>query len=348
MLSQKHTAMKNLLRLATVSILLVGLVSCGSDDPAPKRIDVYLGGQHYNTGVAEWQAAIWKNGVQTTLSDDEGYIQLLAVSPDGKDYYAYGDTGDDVAHKTLWKNGVATAMVSGFTQNQRITDMEVYDGDIYMAGYDWSVTPNQPNIWINGEKQLLENPEVAGGAIDILVSGNDLYVLGWITSDGLGKVVYWKNGVKHEITPAYGDYWAFSMAVSGNNVYAFGEQAKLGVWSNGVFAALPGVDPENWEYSNQIVVKGSDVYVAGSDYDAIEGEDRACYWKNGVKTMVDSPSGYSTVVMLAKSSKAVYAIGYVEDAAWYNVLWKEWGLVAPEFSKTEENVYIESVAVAEY
>jgi hypothetical protein len=42
-------------------------------------------------------------------------------------------------------------------------------------------------------------------------------------------------------------------------------------------------DGGNRSLAKAIAVSGSDVYVAGYEYNAV-GEEVACYWKNGVRT----------------------------------------------------------------
>ena len=335
-------------KILIVAITLsLGVSSCG-DDPAPKKVDVYLGGQMRNASNV-WQAAYWKNGVPTILSAAQGYVEHVAVSKDGKNFYALGESNDDTAHKTLWVNGAPTTMMNSITSTQRVDDIEVSGGKVYVVGQEFA--PDlRAVVWVDGVKQYLVESGVNSGASDVFILNNDVYYSGWISDMTGTKVVYWKNNAMTVVTPTSGDQYAFSMTVSGNDIYLLGEKDnELGVWKNGTFTALPGDNPSSYSYSNEIISIGSDVYVVGEDRDPVVGDYYSCYWKNGVKGWLDDKSmDYSTAIRIAKSSKDIYAVGYFEGANWYCGLWKNWTLAEPMFSKTEEDVYIESVAVAEY
>jgi hypothetical protein len=56
-------------------------------------------------------------------------------------------------------------------------------------------------------------------------------------------------------------------------------------------------------YGEGIAISGSDVYVAG--WESISGKDIACYWKNGVKTVLDGTWGRD----IAVSGSDVYVAG---------------------------------------
>jgi hypothetical protein len=347
--------MKKLLGLVAIVALLLRLGSCGDSDsePKPKIIDVYLGGHYLNPDVGvsgTYQAAYWKNGELNTISQSTGYVQFVAVSKDGKDLYAFGRTDDDTAFKTIWKNGVATNMFSSITEGN-FYDMEVYQGDVYVVGYESVSGISRACVWKNGVQQFLDDALLEGGAAEAIVVGNDLYILGWNDDAGGTKLVYWKNGVKTIVTPNATDQWAFSMAVSGNNVYVLGElDSEYGVWKNGVFTPLQGEDPEFWYYPGSLIVKGSDVYVFGEDYTAVDDKGHACYWKNGVRTIVDNTSDYSTIISAVSTSKGIYAVGYqdLEGSNWNSVVWHDWEIIEPIFSSSARNAYTESIAVAEY
>jgi hypothetical protein len=333
--------------------MIILLSSCGND-PEPKRIDVYLGGNYFNetagtSGV--YQAAYWKNGELNTISQGEGYVELMAVSKDGKDFYAFGRTADDAASKTIWKNGVATTLFSAVTSSAYIYDMEVYDGDVYVVGNETGSGISRAAIWKNGEIQYLDADLVAGGAADILVDGNDLYIMGWNESSGGSKIVYWKNGVKTIVTPNEVEQWAFSIAISDDNVYVLGERENVyGIWKNGVFTAIEGQNPDFWQYRGELLVKGSDVYAFGEDVVVTDNEYKACYWKNGVRTFVEGTSDYSTVISAVMTSKGIYAVGYedYEGPDYNSVLWHNWNVEEPIFPRSVRKGYVESIAVAEY
>ena len=135
----------------------------------------------------------------------------------------------------------------------------------------------------------------------ILVSGSDLYVAG---NDGNFAVI-WKNGQEVKLN---GGGMACGIALAGKDLYAAGTDNAMPVyWKNGIESGLPLSDGFTFAYTYSIAVSGSDVYVAGTQYNSMGGI--GTLWKNGVPSLLsdsDTPSGAVSVVV---SNGNVYVAG---------------------------------------
>lgn len=131
--------------------------------------------------------------------------------------------------------------------------------DVYLGGTD----NYKACYWKNGQQTFVPGGENLNG-IQIVVDNNDIYLLATnIEPVSQAKEWYfWKNGVKHNVA----EY--------------------LNVEPN------TAVDNDKLSLSSQIKVNNGDVYFSGviRQHNPTTGQNtyQHCYWKNGVKTILDS------------------------------------------------------------
>ena len=168
------------------------------------------------------------------------------------------------------KDGVVQDLTDG-TGNAIATSVFVSGNDVYVAGYEWSVSQNRffDRLWKNG---VVQNLEVATGysmAHSVFVSGSDVYMVGSQT---------WKNG--NMLYTNAGN----SIFVSGSDVYVAGRDVSgysnvSRLWINGVAQTGYGGGTN----ASSVFVSGSDVYVVGDmNYNTMNANS-ARLWINGVQ-----------------------------------------------------------------
>jgi len=148
----------------------------------------------------------------------------------------------------------------------------------------------------------------------------DVYVAGFVGPQS--QAAYWKNGslVKLEQNLAVISY-ARSIAVTTAGVYATGGKEGANgnnavLWFNGSTTVLS--DPSVNADAMSIAISGSDVYVAGWQYDNAAGHTQALYWKNGTATPLSGGLVANSIVI---SGSDVYVAGQTTDgvaAYWKN------------------------------
>ena len=150
---------------------------------------------------------------------------------------------------------------------------------------------------------------------DTTGTGTSVYVLGAAHD----SVLYWKNDTPFVLaidSPGSSlNYTAFSMAVANGHVYVCGIGSNFNTfpttqvpcyWVDGQRVDLPD---SNNSWATGIFVSGNDVYVSGYTTTAWPNE-YVFYWKNGVKTMLTQPAGYSPFSSgIFVSNNDVYVVG---------------------------------------
>lgn len=210
--------------------------------------------QNQSTGGSGAQPGYWYGGNPTILSKPSGYesATLSWGTRGGSDIYISGSSspGSDAAMQAVyWKNGSFTALPSlDASQNSSSYQILVEGSDVYVSGNSQaSGGITVAGYWKNGTFQslLTDDTSQSAEARGIAVSGSSVYVAGQYLVNDSGTNVYkpgyWKDGT-----------WTLLDYTSGGRV-----SAQVG----------------------GIIVKGSDVYVAGS---GSLGSSRVVgYWKNG-------------------------------------------------------------------
>jgi hypothetical protein len=110
------------------------------------------GNDVYVAGYIEFSAALWKNGVQQPLANNNGPLGSFAfsVAINGNDVFVGGAYGNEAAY---WKNGTITNLISGAFMSSGIQGICFYAGDVYMCGAIIST----PTYWKNDTPYTLQN-----------------------------------------------------------------------------------------------------------------------------------------------------------------------------------------------
>jgi hypothetical protein len=212
---------------------------------------------------------------------------------------------------TAVKDGVSSRLLTAkYTKSGGTQEPEK---GVYVAGNEYDGTNITFCYWKNGTKVPLT---VNGYAMiqDIIISGSDVYVLG---NDSGSGACYWKNGVK-TLLPGAAQV-PEGMAIAGSDVYVIGvydigDDWGACYWKNGARTALSS----NSSRASAIVISASgDVYIAGVDErTSTITEDsyavplsKACYWKNGIRTLLTDGTNYADTTAIALSGATPYIVG---------------------------------------
>ena len=162
-------------------------------------------------------------------------------------------------------------------------------GDVYVAGYEYNEQgKNVATVWKNGVAHNLSDGTYYSVALSVFVSGNDVYVAGCDYTGYLGGSGRWLSIAK--------------------------------LWKNGIAQNLTdGTTPAN---ATSVYVSGSDVYVAGYEYEYDGDVPVAKLWKNGIaQNLTTDGTNYAAAHSVYVSGSDVYVAGYEE---YYSraTLWK--------------------------
>ena len=232
--------------------------------------DVYIGGTVFSAGTVE-KAAIWKNGVETDLTDT-GIAWAFQPGVRGGDVYVpgyvFGPSPD--VYPVVWKNGQRIYLDA--TRRGIATGLAVADTDIYVIGqvYDGFDTTL---VWKNGERWG-EPFVIEGDAFGQIVSfGSDVYMT-------LGNGYYMDRTAYSFTNPAA----VYGIFVSGSAVLLAGtvdSVPKPAWWEGGRATVLPTYTKSTNTSATGIAMAGSDIYVIGTTY--LNGRYKGVIWKNGVE-----------------------------------------------------------------
>lgn len=148
---------------------------------------------------------------------------------------------------------------------------------------------------------------------------------------------YFKNGVSTNLQ-ATADYQIFAgnIFVSNHNVYSTGYISKninntyyrtASYWKNGVLQTLEPTSAIDKSRGEDIAVYGNDVYVVGSVIRYSPFNYYKCYWKNGIKVILQDSEyngSYSdpTISRIKIYEGDVYIVGELYQNTYRPVYWK--------------------------
>jgi uncharacterized membrane protein len=171
-------------------------------------------------------------------------------------------------------------------------------------------------LWKNNVATILS--DVPSEAYAITVKEGSTYIAGTILENGKAITCYWKNNTIVKFNDnAYGVPNA--IMVQGNDVYMAGSaftsptppSSDFAVyWKNGVMASLPMPLGTNTAIAYDIVINGTDIYVCGTAYSIASRRSFACYWKNGIPTLLSENSTNSYARAMAFKGNQFYIVGY--------------------------------------
>lgn len=342
----------------------------GSNTNTPPITDVYVAG--YESSAAGPDTAVyWKDGVPTTLPDQNLGSQAFSIAVSGSNVYLAGRVNNgtvDVA--TYWNNGTAVALTDG-TREAVATSIFASGTDIYVAGYEFSGTSGDPSnpgygvamYWKNGIPVALTDGTEPAEASSIFVSGTDVYVAGFEETDtqtgpttyAVNPVAtYWKNGAPVALTNGEQASEASSIFVSGSDVYVAGYYCTVSApdcsrplyWKNGMivpltFSSSPAI-------VSSIFVSGSNVYTVGGEGAVGTGASLiADYWENGAETQLAESGNGVAANQIVVSNGDTYIAGAEGEGGFPQqamaLYWKN-GIAVPLTSGT--NVVAVGFAIA--
>ena len=136
---------KTFLMVAAVAAMLVatGFTAC-KPNSTPKEIDIYVAG--YDKSGTNAVAKVWKNKKAIFKTDGTKDAFANSVYVVGEDIYVAGEEGKAAK---VWKNGeeLYELVDKGIAYS-----MVVYNGDVYVAGYETEGSNDVAKVWKNGKE----------------------------------------------------------------------------------------------------------------------------------------------------------------------------------------------------
>jgi Carboxypeptidase regulatory-like domain len=312
------TATSNTINLNTIT-------ACGN---SINTNGVYIAGSIGNNAV------LWKDGVHTFLTNHTFNSPKEAIAIEtivyNNDLYVLGTEFDpssitingDVATIKLWKNGVLTNITNGRTE-EWASGLDVYNGDVYICGYETIAGKDIAKVWKNGIATIL-TADSSGYAepTGIKVVNGDIYIsgIGGINSqNSRGRALYWKNGTINLLPTGTGGCRTSGIFVNNGDIYLSGYETNISLgssfgvyWKNGVKynLSLPGLYTNS--AANAIFINNNDVYIAGKSVNQNPYFENATYWKNNTANLLtnyNTTGNYAELYSIFVKNNIVYTVG---------------------------------------
>jgi hypothetical protein len=264
--------------------------------------DVYVAG--YEGLVAKY----WKNGTAIALTSGSLPARATGIAVSGNNVAVSGfmtsTLGLDYTYAALWYNGVLTGMAED-TIHPSVANSLVLQGNLpTVSGFVTGIHGyNVGRAFLHSPGTLVDyltNDTTASNATSSCIAPSDgMYAAGYISPGGNVQPQVWADGL-----PLYHNYfgypgYAYGIAVdSANQIYAVGtsmvpgKKAIAEIWKGVGGAGTDLTDGTNPAGAYGVATHGTDVYVAGFEYQSGGGYGAPKIWKNGVGTTL--PANNST------------------------------------------------------
>lgn len=197
--------------------------------------------------------------------------------------------------------------------------------EVHILGEEEDATGNEQVVyWVNGIKKTSLANSIRGRQLKVY--GSNVYILGSIFENGTDKLAYLKNEqlFKIEASASSGGvaYQPMDITVAGNDVYVLcnaqtSTSMFVGYFKNNVWVNLVMPADLIQYHARSLLIKNSDVHVAGSAYLPGAGAgSRALYWKNNLAPQkLESPAppvySFGRSIGIDKNGKVVITGSYI-------------------------------------
>ena len=270
------------------------------------------------------------------ISQDE--VNLIFIN--GEQVYCYNDRDEDKSgvyvagyefpdrgiptEAKLWKNGKVTNLTNN-TSYAYATSVYVSDNDVYVAGSRYSNIPHGNTIYLVSYALLWKNGKVQtigsdfSSATSVFVSNEDVYVTGHEYLIQSSDALKMKSSDFLAFEPNF--IYKYQLPIETNISIRSSSldeprQGVATIWKNGKAQYL--TDGSYLALANSVYVSGSDVYVAGWEYNN-QNVSVAKLWKNGKAHNLTDGSYHGSAQSVFVSDNIVYVAGTDGNIA---TLWK--------------------------
>ncbi|HPH01748.1 MAG TPA: hypothetical protein PK297_02165 [Spirochaetota bacterium] len=189
-----------------------------------------------------------------------------------------------------WVSGNITRLTTGNSRTG-VARAALYDGDtLWIGGSEGD--SSIPVLWKNGERIALPVPSGATGFVSGLApSMAGVIACGTIRSDGKSIPCFWRDYalVTNALEPTYSE--ASCIAINGQTMVLGGKYASTlpCIWTNDTRVKLEYTVPEGGMVSAVLFSARGEILAGGTCRTATGS--RACIWKNGTMTLLESSPG---------------------------------------------------------
>ena len=279
--------------------------SCSKDDdqpaPTPEPEVVLPTSDVYGLAITNGSTLppfYYKNSTKTNIvvgANEQATTTSIYVT--GEDIYVTGNIttttgGLQFQQACYWKNNVRVNVshsISSAGGNQAIIEaITVVGNEVYAVGQIATTVGSASRIvlWRNGVSSFVSAPSVSVYyyAKTISVFGNDVYVSGNGFVRDESTAAFWKNGVITTLSASLSEVETVIANASGVHAVfiefglSFGGSIKY--WKDGTVSNISSPLAR----MGKMTIKGNDVYITGAERTTSTAEDKACFWKNGIKT----------------------------------------------------------------
>ncbi|WP_271783233.1 hypothetical protein [Aquimarina algiphila] len=261
--------------------------------------DVYVAGSEGD------KAVYWKNGAKTILEENDAVVNDIWVSQNDI-VHAVGDKKDLTSQATdkyeaiYWKNDQENLLYQG----EKAVNILVKDETVYIVGY---FKNGEVGYWKDGVQVILpEDNVIIVDCHSIYINNNNLYIAAnIITQESAPNTIgaYWLNNNLEELPETENNSSSVTdITVVDEKLYATGFEKDINNKKRPVYWA--GITKEylpfnDINYSSSaatgIFTVDTNKFIVGYVTETVSNTDffgYACYWKNGVETILPDKMQY--------------------------------------------------------